>query len=262
MTANVMGDSKSTWSLNWLSWLFTTQGSTAMTKEYTQHPLGKMFRPLTDIEYTGLREHISEWGQKVKIILLDGKILDGWHRYLSCRELDIEPEFTTFQGTEQDAVDTVIGMNLHRRHSSDSDKRAIVSELLKIYPHLSNRAIGRMAQTGHPLVGELREELEANEVLEFATSTVGADGKNRPRKRRTSPERQMEIASNKSSAQSVKDAIPNYRKPRDIWEKTVNGWCGNKQHALDAIKQVTAIGEAEVAVDRRMNKKAVDEEQP
>lgn len=151
--------------------------------DYKNHPLSSMFRDLNEAEFEALKNDISEQGQIQDIILHAGKILDG--RYKACRELNIEPEFTELQGTEAQAVELVISLNLHRRHITNQEKRAVVENVLQKYPSLSNRAIARMTDSSHTHVGELREELEAKHQLEAVAKTIGKGGKKYPRKRKS-----------------------------------------------------------------------------
>jgi len=93
---------------------------------YERHPLSAAFPDMDPEEYKNLLTSIRANGQREPITLFEGKILDGWHRYRACQELDIGLLTTEFDG--KDPVDFVIDLNLQRRHLSPSQKAlAIVS---------------------------------------------------------------------------------------------------------------------------------------
>jgi hypothetical protein len=53
-------------------------------------------------------------------VLLDGMVLDGWHRYLACAKAGVEFKAMNFDGA--DPVAFVISRNLHRRHLTPSQR--------------------------------------------------------------------------------------------------------------------------------------------
>lgn len=79
----------------------------------SQHPLSKAFPPMTTEAMQALVGDIKSQGLKEAIITHDGKILDGWHRYLACQFAGVEPRFRAYQGT--DPVAYVRSKNLCRR---------------------------------------------------------------------------------------------------------------------------------------------------
>lgn len=93
--------------------------------ELTQHPLSAAFPSMADDEFLQLKADIALNGQREPIILHEGMVLDGWHRYRACSELGIKPEKFTFD-TKADPVAFVLSHNLHRRHLSASQRAAAV----------------------------------------------------------------------------------------------------------------------------------------
>ena len=85
----------------------------------TRHPLSAAFPDLSDEEFKSLKDSIERNGQRDKILLFEGQILDGWHRYRACLELGKEPIFGVFTG---DAVECVIDKNIHRRQLTASQR--------------------------------------------------------------------------------------------------------------------------------------------
>lgn len=92
--------------------------------ELTQHPLSAAFPSMTDADFQALKDDIENNGQREPVIVLDGMVLDGWHRYRACAELGLPVEKFTFGG--DDPVAFVLSHNLHRRHLSASQRAAAV----------------------------------------------------------------------------------------------------------------------------------------
>ncbi len=69
---------------------------------HERHALSKAFPNLSDEEFAALKDSIKRNGQRDKILIFEGQILDGWHRYRACLELGKEPIFGVFTG---DAVE-------------------------------------------------------------------------------------------------------------------------------------------------------------
>ena len=84
-------------------------------KKYDQHPIGACLPRMTDEEFRNLIDDIDRNGVREKIILFEGKILDGWHRYNACLELNVvNPPIIEYDGSDPGGY--VISKNLYRRH--------------------------------------------------------------------------------------------------------------------------------------------------
>lgn len=94
-----------------------------------QHKLGKIIPKMTDDEFIGLADSIESQGflDDEPIIIHEGRILDGWHRYKACLDLKITPAFRDYKG--DDPKGYVIAKNLERRHLTD-DQRAAAAEAM------------------------------------------------------------------------------------------------------------------------------------
>lgn len=90
-----------------------------------QHPLSAAFPAMSDSDYQALKDDIENNGQREPIIVHEGMVLDGWHRYCACTELGIKPQQFTF-GEDDDPVAFVLSHNLHRRHLTASQRAAAV----------------------------------------------------------------------------------------------------------------------------------------
>ena len=85
-----------------------------------RHPLSAAFPDMDHEDFEELLSSIKAHGQREPITVFEGQVLDGWHRYRACKELDISPMTTEFDG--DDPVAFVIDLNLQRRHLSPSQK--------------------------------------------------------------------------------------------------------------------------------------------
>ena len=90
-----------------------------------QHPLSAAFPAMEPKDLSALQDDIQARGQMQPIIILDKMVLDGWHRYLCCLDLGIEP-ITEPLGKGLDPVAYVQSVNLHRRHLTGSQRAAAV----------------------------------------------------------------------------------------------------------------------------------------
>ncbi|WP_374356448.1 hypothetical protein [Thermomonas sp.] len=77
------------------------------------------------------------------IVLLDGKILDGRHRYRGCLDVGVEPRFTDFTG--DDPVAYVTSENAARRHLTPSQLAHAVAAMK---PFEERKARERQAAAG------------------------------------------------------------------------------------------------------------------
>lgn len=101
--------------------------------KYTQHPLSAAFPAMSDADFQALKDDIEVNGQREPIIVHEGMVLDGWHRYQACTELGLKAlQFTFAEG--DDPVAFVLSHNLHRRHLTPSQRAAAVVECAEWAP--------------------------------------------------------------------------------------------------------------------------------
>ncbi len=85
------------------------------------------------------------------IVLYDGKILDGRHRYEAAIKANVEPDFVEFEGTFDAAVNYVTSENVARRHLSNAEKEFFyvqVANALGVQSRGGDR--GNQYQSGNP----------------------------------------------------------------------------------------------------------------
>jgi len=97
--------------------------------EWSAHPLAERMPEMTPDEFTTLKGLIELSGQQEPIVLLDGQILDGRHRYKACVVLGIMPTFREFGSLPTDGPSPelfVISKNSGR--SLTAVQKAVVAE--------------------------------------------------------------------------------------------------------------------------------------
>jgi ParB-like chromosome segregation protein Spo0J len=190
------------------------------------HDLSKFFPPISEDDFNKLAADIKLHGLRQHIVLYQGKILDGNNRYRACELAGRKPTFADFTGIDADARNYVISANIHRRHLSREDRKAIVEMLLKADPTKSNRQIGEQAKVDDKTVGAVREELEATAEIPQLDATVGADGKTRKRK----------ASKRKGGTKDVMEKL-HYRKVVNA-STALSAYGCFEQHLLDALEDV------------------------
>jgi ParB-like chromosome segregation protein Spo0J len=71
-------------------------------------------------------------GQRHPIVLFEGKILDGRHRFLACEIANVEPKVVYFKGGWEDAVALVVSENLVRRNLTGSQRALAWGKLAQL----------------------------------------------------------------------------------------------------------------------------------
>jgi hypothetical protein len=95
------------------------------------HPAADLFPMMSPEEYEGLRDDIHQHGQREKIVLWQGLLIDGRNRLRACIELGIEPEHIALP-EDADPVAFVCSLNVHRRHLNTSQRASIAARLCSI----------------------------------------------------------------------------------------------------------------------------------
>jgi len=122
------------------------------------HKLANLFPMLQDTEFQALVEDIRQNGQLHPIVLWESQILDGRNRWRACEKLNIEPKYTTFDGSDPFAF--VVSLNLHRRHLSSSQRAAIA---LRFEEYFAEEAKERQREGGRTKVSQNIDEADPND---------------------------------------------------------------------------------------------------
>lgn len=94
------------------------------------HELCLMLPDMSADAFSALVEDIRSNGQRRDIVLYEGLILDGRHRYRACIECGIEPRTVKFDG--KDPIAFVVSENVARRHLSESQRGMVAAKLANL----------------------------------------------------------------------------------------------------------------------------------
>lgn len=103
-------------------------------KSYQRHELSDLFRAMTDEEFNSLVASMKRNGFRPQcpITLWDdgsgAKIVDGWHRSKAAVVAEVEPLYTTFQGTQDEVIQLIYDLNAVRRHLTSAQQIQVLLE--------------------------------------------------------------------------------------------------------------------------------------
>lgn len=95
-----------------------------MTEPLEVHEIATLFPVMSEVDADHLRASLVQEGQLQEILVFEGKILDGRHRYQTCLELGIEPRIREFVGSYEEAFSHSVALNLGRRHLTTVQRAA------------------------------------------------------------------------------------------------------------------------------------------
>jgi N6-adenosine-specific RNA methylase IME4/ParB-like chromosome segregation protein Spo0J len=102
------------------------------------HPFAGLFDLLSKREIADLSEDIAAHGQREPVMIHRNMILDGRNRYRACLLKGLPVLCEQFPGTNDEALDYVISLNVYRRHLSPS-QRALAMADYEEYRHGGKR---------------------------------------------------------------------------------------------------------------------------
>ena len=92
------------------------------------HPVCYIFPEMDKDQFEALSTDIAKNGLLTPIVTYKGQIIDGRHRYRACLILGKAPHYLEWDGNGS-LTQFVVGLNLHRRHLSTSQRAAIAVEV-------------------------------------------------------------------------------------------------------------------------------------
>ena len=99
-----------------------------------QHPLGSLVPEMSKAEKGELRKSMKAHGflPAHPIVIHEGKVLDGWHRYQEASKQGIDIVTKDYRG--DDPAGYVLATNIQRRHLTDDQKAMVAGELAAFDP--------------------------------------------------------------------------------------------------------------------------------
>lgn len=127
------------------------------------HELANVMPWIEGQEFEHLKNDLKANGLKNKIVLFEGRILDGRNRYKALREIGhvlVSENFEVFHGTYAEAEAYVISANMMRRQMTNAQKAEVVERMIVKYPDKSNRRIAELCHVAHSFVGTVKDRLD------------------------------------------------------------------------------------------------------
>jgi hypothetical protein len=150
------------------------------------HPYAELFPAMFPAEFERLCGDILLNGLQEEIVIHEGQVLEGRHRYLACLAKQVAPRFRPYAGECGSPLAFVVSKNLHRRHLTESQRALVAARLKPLFEEEARRrqvaALKRgteppvppnLAERGEPQAkGESAER--AALLMKVSRSSVGA----------------------------------------------------------------------------------------
>lgn len=136
--------------------------------ELLQHPLSAAFPPMSDSEYKSLCESVAKVGILNPIVLFEGMVLDGWHRYRASQDEMVSVPSVEL-ASDIDPQIYVIAQNKDRRHLTQSQ---LATSAIKVYAWLAN-GLKQGSQPCSALNAEVKSSAEIAKIAGVSTRIIG-----------------------------------------------------------------------------------------
>lgn len=164
---------------------------------YERHPLSAAWPDMAREDFDALVLSIEMHGLRESIMLYDGQILDGWHRYQACQSAGREPQFAVFDGALEAAEAFVC--DKHTRRSLTATQRA--AAVLAMYSWRTT--------AGQPKKNDVPNTSFSEKALAKKAGVSEATIEKTKAALKVAPERASELKDGKVSASTVlRDAAP------------------------------------------------------
>jgi len=107
------------------------------------HPAANIFPLIEGDEFDALVQDIKANGLREKVVLFEGKILDGRNRARACKKAKVDLQARTYRG--QDPYGYVASLNLKRRHLNESQRAMAAARLADATHGGDRRSSGKSA---------------------------------------------------------------------------------------------------------------------
>jgi len=118
-----------------------------LPNELTIHPIANLFPEMSESQFDELKQDIAQNGLQMPILMYGGKVVDGRHRLRACSALGIIPKFAELEAANDKSIEqSVISINLHRRHLTESQKAIIAARLTNSVVGANQHTAGAVSQ--------------------------------------------------------------------------------------------------------------------
>lgn len=212
------------------------------------HEIATLFPSMSEVDLDHLRESIAKQGQLEEILLFEGKILDGRHRYDACLALELEPKLREFTGTAQEAFAHSVALNLSRRHLTTVQRAAAGAGIKEFQARLFAQAPAPEAAEEAPPATETSAKAEPEVEIDVSideTPRTSAPETAAPPSTRSGPSartinaRARDLASARVgvSGRAIDTAAKIKQEAPDVFERMLAGTAGT----LPEAKRTTAL---------------------
>jgi DNA adenine methylase len=111
------------------------------------HPVSFLFPTMTKSEFDALVADIGEHGQREPILVYEGLVADGRHRWSACAALGIKPKVEHWRGDEESLIRHIISVNLVRRHLSATERALLAVRYANLPKGINRFSIGAAIAT-------------------------------------------------------------------------------------------------------------------
>ena len=112
---------------------FSGAGEQPTEGKYEQHPLSAAFPAMSEEELQNLKDSIDVIGVQNPIVVYEGMIIDGWHRYKVAKELGLHCPVVHL-AKDIDPQDFVLANNKARRHLNRGQIAMAYTKVYQWYP--------------------------------------------------------------------------------------------------------------------------------
>lgn len=138
------------------------------------HPVCELFPEMQPGDFDALVENIKARGVQVPVLIYQGQIIDGRHRWLACDKLGIEcPTNNWYPRNGESLVEFVVSLNLHRRTLTASQRAMIAKDML---PLLEEEAKARQ-MAGKAPSGKVAQTPPPSRPRDAAAAVTGTSGR-------------------------------------------------------------------------------------
>lgn len=147
----------------------------------TPHPISELLPAMSADELENLTADIKAHGLHQPVVVYEGQILDGRHRFKACEAAGVAPRFTEFTGDDAAAIALVYSANLARRQLTKS-QLALAGAKLKGW-HAEKAKVRQLAaletssKRGGKVPANLPEPIDGGDARDHAAKAVGVSAR-------------------------------------------------------------------------------------